>query len=481
MKNSDDKINRDEQSAVDTEKAKSVKGDADGLFAPLTGDTVDNEKVEKAPEKRKESIMDGEDSKESSGNSFAGELVSLSIKSVAVALSLIILLTCILAVAMPLTSMRIFNKLGMYERAVDFGERYISRELDDFGADKVDVKGNFAKLSQTPKLTNDDFVEALYVCSNLSMKLMDESYKSGDSRLVKYYAERLEKYTRMYLSLNNVASVNNSKSAYNIAAMPLIAMRPVVYSYGHTVRRMNFRARAYLGKTAAMVYNSRRNGDVMTELGTLSQSFYGYNIESFGRDTLMSTLDDYVDYIGQIGEYLDVEFIRAGVENDLSKRKKVYVKQLEEWREYPVLSDNFIINSYSNYLSGTEFSLLISRTDGFSFIYNQLKRINVYAQAAVDFMPSDNNNNKLDEQLHQLYWLQEFSTVMRKLWYMEKLLYQNQVKFGQSMNAIAEDYNAWQERTYVDFGTPTEGVKPKRQLWDVYNIKLQEYIAQYQV
>ena len=165
---------------------------------------------------------------EPDGNSFADELLSAIFKTTFVALSLIAMLACILAFALPLTSMRLFNSMGFSERAVDFGEKYISRELKSYKsadgkstADYEDSYGNMPVLTATPALTNDDFLEALYVCNNLCEKMMTESLKSGDEVGAKYYAERLEKYTRMYLSLNGLSAVILDKDRNNIGGIQL--------------------------------------------------------------------------------------------------------------------------------------------------------------------------------------------------------------------------------------------------------------------
>ncbi|MDE6401737.1 MAG: hypothetical protein K2L54_03900, partial [Clostridiales bacterium] len=272
MEYSDDKtIGDGKTTAVATENTKSVDSDADGISAPLT-DTAERE----APCAAARSDMSGEpvsangsacenldmskseqinntsnntaDGKNRRGSSvgktsaanaenasasFGDELIGIAVKSVAVVLSVILIIVCILAVALPLPAMRIFNSLGMSERAVDFGERYIARELGDhYGvyeytdgnnfvrtaradASHTDGRGNFDILAKTPALTNDEFIEALYVCTKLSYDIMEECYALGDTARGAYYAERVEKYTRMYLSLNNVATVNNSKSLRN--------------------------------------------------------------------------------------------------------------------------------------------------------------------------------------------------------------------------------------------------------------------------
>ncbi len=460
MEYSDDKTNRDGKlDTVDTEQTSSVNDDADRIVARSDGD--EGAVGQKTVETGKASERSGS----------AGELAALSIKAIAVAMSVVILFTCILAVALPLAAMRIFNKLGMSARAVDFGERYIAVQLDEYGAGGSDAKGNMLKLSHTPALTNDDFIEALYVCNNLSYRLMEDAYAANDAVRGEYYAERLEKYTRMYLSLNNVGVVNSKKSAQNVSSMPSIALRPMVYSYGHDMRVMNFRARARLGKTTYAMYDSRSNdAGTVTELATLSNTFNGLVLNGASRPAIMAALDDYVDFVGQIGEYLDVCFLRAGVENDLSKR--VRVAGIDG---VSVVSELFVSETYYNVFKGDEFPLFIDSVNGFTNLYKQLKqRFNDYAQAAVDFKPSDGNNNKLDEQLHQLYWLQALASAARRLHYAEMLLYYNSDMFGIHAQAIRDDYPSWQGEITVEHNGQ------QRQISEVYADKLIEYIKQYQ-
>lgn len=482
MKYSDDKTNKDgEFTAVEPENMSSINADADGIIAP----SAEEPQKVVAPSNNEIDTIDWEAELETeNGGSFTGELVSIAVKAVAVALSVILLLTCILAVAMPLSTMRIFNKLGMSARAVDFGERYIERELNSYSgtysytdengnvrtgtakATHTDSLGNYDVLSRTPELTNAEVMEAIYVCTNLSYNMMEEYYKSGDNKSGAYYAERVEKYTRMYLSLSDVNTVNAKKSESNINSMPLIAMRPYAYSYGHDIRAMNFRARSWLDKTeCAMSANSG-----VERLTVLNTTFWGLNIPE-DKSMAEQVLDNYVDYISCLAEYLDVEFLRAGVENDLSKSGKVGDRE-----NVPVMSEAFVGANYNNVLSGGGFSLFVTRTDGFTPYFEFLKaRLHDYFQAAVDYTPDDRLNNKTGEQLHQLYWLQAMSDVARKLWYMGMLINYSRDKYGVSMNAIKDEYsdNTFSNFQYVEYKGRHVSI------WEVYDIKLIEYTSQY--
>lgn len=417
---------------------------------------------------------------EKDGNSFADDLISAIFKTTFVALSLIAILACIIAFALPLTSMRLFNSMGFSERSVDFGEKYISRELkshksaDGRTAAYTDGDGNMPVLTATPALTNDDFIEALYVCINLSDKLMTESLKSGDEARAKYYAERLEKYTRTYLSLNGLSAVTLKKDRSNIASVPA-AVRPAVYSYEHDLHVLNYRARAVLGMTNGMTYNNRTERlGVMTTPSERSERLYGTDSNTLeGRIAL---LDEYVDYMAQLGAYLDVEFMRIGVETDFSKKFTI-TEGNQEYTGVSVLSETYIRKNYGNKLDGDEFSLFIlplsevtESSNGFTRLFNQLSSFTRYAQWAVDTVPSDENG-----KLHQLYWLRILSDVSRKLWYMDMLLNYNVQNLGLNGQAIRDNYPTCQYYLTVRYEIMS-GV-PSCQILDVYAKKLADYIG----
>lgn len=343
-----------------------------------------------------------------------GEAAALAVKAVAVALSLVIIITSILAVALPLSAMRVFNKLGMTERAFDFGARYISRELDGYGAD-TDAIGNYTALAQAS--VDDGFVEALDVGIGLAYKLTEKYADKRDDASAQYYARYLERYTRMYMSLKDVAQLTAEKDALRIAGVPSIAMRPYVYSYAHDMRVMNYRARAYLGETDKLLYNSRIIGDVVATLDSTANTFSGQNpldmTDTASRATL---LDDFTDYIAQLGAYLSVELDRLGVvgsytEGDMQKQ-------------------------FTNVMNGDEFALFVTRGNGFTTVYERLKNFGNYSRAAYEFPAAT-----FDERLRQLYWLQELSSASTKLWYMSMLLYYNRDAFGTAKDAIVDEYN----------------------------------------
>ena len=136
MEYSDDKTNIDvRDGAVDTEQ-QCVDDDAVGTAAPCA---TDDPAVVCATEKSETEKIGFDGGESSDGTSVKrafdiDELIAIGIKAVAVTVSVILLLTSLLAVALPLQAMRVFNLLGMTDRAVDFGERYISRELRAYDA-----------------------------------------------------------------------------------------------------------------------------------------------------------------------------------------------------------------------------------------------------------------------------------------------------------------------------------------------------------
>lgn len=478
MEMSDDKLKLDEQNITEPVAAADDTADLDGDIArpnnaPQEDTPSSQEQTQPEQTAETESALDDtedrtDDSAKKQSRVGVSELIAVSIKTVAVVMSIIIMLTCILAVGLPLQTMRIFNKLGMSERAIDFGERYISRELNNYDADSTDLRGNYVKLSQTSELTNDDFIEALYVTTNLSSKLMEKYYAAGDRRNGEYYAQRTEKYTRMYLSLNDISLVTSEQSKSDVQSVPMLVMRPMVYSYAHSMRELNFRARAYMGETDMILYDSGRMGEVIHEISTSSNS-YSKNAEfdKTNPNVVIEHLDRFVDYVGQLGEYLDVEFVRAGVENDLSKRTP---------SGSSIVSENYVMNNYYKTLSGNEFSLFVTRTGGFSYIYDNLRNFADYAQLAVDFTPSDRFDNKSDERLHQLYWLQELYSVQQRLWYMAMLLHYSSEKFGASATIIRDEYSLGTCRDFM-YVTYEGSINT---ILGVYQTKLAEYVSQYQ-
>lgn len=379
---------------------------------------------------------------------FYSEVAAISVKAVAVALSLIIIITSILAVALPLSAMRVFNKLGMTERAFDFGSRYISRELDGYGAD-TDELGNYKTLSQAR--VDDGFVEALDVSIGLAYKLAEKYADKGDGAGTEYYARYLEQYTRMYMSLNEVGRLTAEKDALRVTGVPSLAMRPYVYSYAHDMRVMNYRARAYLGETDRLLYNSRIIGDVVTTLDSTANTFTGQNpLDVADAARRADLLDDFTDYIAQLGAYLSVELDKLGVSGSYT--------------------EGDMQNRFSNVMTGDEFSLFVTRGGGFTTVYERLKNFGNYSRAAYEYPAAT-----FDERLRQLYWLQELSSASTKLWYMSMLLYYNRDAYGAAKDAIIAEYNLG-DGTCARYRFVMQG-ETGRLITELYAQKFEQYLS----
>lgn len=381
----------------------------------------------------------------SASDGFVGEAVSLSVKAVAVALSVFIIILSILTVVMPLSAMRVFNKLGMSERALNSGARYIGYRTDKFNAEETDERGNFIKLASTPQLTDAEFTEALDVCINLSYKLTEKYAAEGDADSARYFADKLETYTRMYMSLSGVRGVSEKKNAASIASVPMLSMRPYVCDFEYDMMRLNYRARVYLGTTEYALYDSGRDGDCVQTLDNRSNTYA--NIVNKPE----SVVDGFVDYVGQLGEYLSIEFERMGVDGIVSESAA---------------------QKYRDKIDGAYFRLFVDPTQGFTYVYNNLKNFGEFAQAAVDYVPKT-----LDERLKQLHWLAVLSSTSSKLWYMAMLMYYNDGMYGVASAAVRDEYTARTCEMYHFVNIVEEDGKLfADNINDKYNSLLTEYI-----
>ncbi len=425
----------------------SVEYCGDEMSDKPSADASDDKPVTIAMGDRKPDGGDGSSSvKASSGSDgFVGEAVALSVKAVAVALSVFMLILSILTVVMPLSAMRVFNKLGMSERAINSGERYINNRTDKYDAGGIDERGNFKALSATPQLTNSDFIEALDVCISLSYKLTEKYAKTDDVDSTRYFAQILEKYTRMYMSLSGFRGVSEKKNAANIAAVPMLSMRPYVCDYDYDMMRLNFRARVYMGATDLALYDSGYDGDCVQTLENRSNSYAGIVNKP------ESVIDGFVDYVGQLGEYLSIEFERMGVDGIVSEAEA---------------------QKYRDKIDGAHFRLFIDPTQGFTRVYNNLKNFGEFAQAAVDYVPKT-----LDDRLRQLHWLAVLSSVSSKMWYMAMLTYYNDGMYGVASAAVRDEYTARTCEMYHFVNIVEEDGKLfADNINDKYNSLLTEYI-----
>lgn len=383
---------------------------------------------------------------------FTGELIGISLKAVAVALSVFMLILSILTVAMPLSAMRVFNKLGMKERALVSGGQYISTRIGKYKKDYTDENGkvhyadelgNYIVLSDNAELSDDDMQEALNVCVTLSGSLMTECADNGDKKNAEYFAQKLELYTRQYASLSGIGQINTERSKLAVANVPSISMRPFVYDYTHTNLVLNYRARVYTGETDYMLIDNVA-GDNIRGVTDLAGSYGGLTSA-----LNVGNIDRYVDYIGQLGAYLDIKLTELGVTGNLT--------------------ESFAASNLKNVMDGTEFELFVDKINGYSSIYRMLKdgsaSFTKYAQAAVDYAPTTT-----DERLHQLFWMQEFATVSTRLYYLGMILYYNHEAYGQKSNEVKEEYDDLHMMKYVNY----DGMS--RQLSEVYVSMLNEYI-----
>lgn len=390
----------------------------------------------------------------------ATELVALAIKSIAVALSVVMLVLSILTVALPLQAMRAFNSLGMYERALTSGSLYVKNELRSRGADGdklgryvdflEDGDARATELASIPSAqTDEDLIEAFEVCISLSDKLMRESFAKGDNASAAYFGSYLEKYTRYLLSLTNASTVIAAKDARNYATFAP-SVRPYVYSYRHTLTALNYRARVITGDTDRMLYDGGRNGDCVQTLSNRTNTYGGLHIKDDDGNVNPSVIDGFVDYVCALTESIAAEIEALGIDESLNETK--------------------VMDKYSNVLDGDEFSLFVTQAGGFSVVYNNLKNFSDFAQAAVDFNPANT-----DEQLHQLFWLQRLATASNRMWNMSMLLYYSADAYGLSSSAVRDEYGAntcelYRFVNYYNIGTN------KRLISEVYNIKLQQYL-----
>lgn len=436
MDYTDDKMPTADRQDVD---APTADTEAHGISAPDGGEMQGAE--------RAGGVLRCEKSKNERGDekpdAAAVELAAFSVKVVAVVLSAVMLIMSLLVVAMPLSAMRVYNKLGMSERALNSGDRYISSTLKGRGADGTDESGNYKNAAQKTDLADDDFIEAIDVCSSLAYKLMNSSAEDGDADSAEYFARRLEKYTRLYSSLYGVRGINAKKDEYNIAKVPSAAMRPYVYSHAHTVRVRNFRARAYMNETDSMLYDSGRDGDCVIKTLTLSNTFAGL----VNKET---RLDDFIDYADMLGEYISIELEKLGISGSLNEAE--------------------VRDNYRGVMKGDEFSLFLSQADGFTDVYNQFKNFTEYAQIAVDSVPTDGADER-DNRLHQLYRMQVLSSVSRKFWYMSMLLYYNADRYGLSAAKVRAEYGTCEQYMWVKYRGGT------KLLSEVYQIYLEQYLA----
>ncbi len=459
----------DAQAPAAFNSIEDAPADADAVENKTVGgeqtdgnDTADEKDVEHTGDTAVDAEKGEEEKRQKRDHAFAAELAALSVKAIAVALSLVVLILSILSVAMPLQAMRVFNTLGLSERAMNSGDRYIRSRLDNYDADEVDDMGNYVKLAQTPALSDDDFVEALDVCIDLSGELADENFSDGDGKNAEYFARKLEMYTRMFSSLNGVRGICAAKDAASVSAMPSPVMHPAVYSYLHTLFVANFRARAIDGDLDKVLYNTNRDGESVTLLAERSRSLSGISSA-----LTEYTINAFVDYSAQLGEYISVELERLGIPEGIDESS---------------VQEKFI-----NVLDGSEFALFITPTSGYTdywtFLYNGNSTFTDYAQAAVDYsQPTYGMQDELDLLLKKLFWLQELNSASYRIWDMTILLYYSNTHYGVGSSQIVSEYT--QNKNYDKFRHVMfdmgDGYGVRSVLIsDVYRVLMERYVRMY--
>lgn len=414
--------------------------------------------------------------------SFASEVAVFSVKAIAVALSLVVLIISIITVAAPLSAMRVFNKLGMYERALNSGDRYIRTRLESEDADGVNAHGEYRSLTGSKNLTDDDMVEALDVCIGLSDKLMRE-YADGDKKSAAYFADGLDKYIRMYLSLNGEIEVSSQKNKdMRQTLAPLY--HPFAYDYKHTLMTLDYAARVYSGdpkKLEMMAYDS--NGSVpnnyddamfMMSASDQSHNLYSVVLDQTTAENLQITyLDWFVDYADQLSTYLAIQEERLGL------TKTITETEAQE--------------KYTNVLGGDEFSLFVTPQGGFTKLYNELmgasgvsyegntsvRRAGLvfkYSQLAYDF----NTKGSVELELHRLYWLRILTSLSDRLWNMQMLLFRSRSAYGQNASAVSDEYgsDAFKYARYVIVGYD-DGKPQYRDLSALYNADMADWLRNF--
>ncbi|MCH5350943.1 MAG: hypothetical protein J1F39_03130 [Clostridiales bacterium] len=375
-----------------------------------------------------------------------GDMIGFGIKVAAVALSVVFLLISILSVALPFSAMKVYNQLGMYDRALESGERFINARMREHRGWEISSEiENYGYLYSVGELVGDEeFIEALDVCITLSDKLMRAQLKDKSISGAKYYAEKLERLTHAFISLS--AETFTKRNSANIASVPYLQLRPYVYSYRHSIMKLNYSARAVLGTTDMLLYNVGRSDRPLTNIVERLNTFTG----TVQKDSTL--IDQYVDFIGELNAYLDYELGLL----DLSGVS---------------LDETTVRTKYNKILKGTEFSLFINE-NGFTDTYNRVGRtFTEYAQLAYDYDPTTQTDT-MDARLHQLYWLQELGSFAEKMAGMQTLWNYNVYAYpGTVDEKIRDDYPSWEFRKTVYNGQQNQLIS------ELYSILMDRYLS----
>ena len=377
-----------------------------------------------------------------------GDMIGFGIKVAAVALSVVFLLISILPVALPFSAMKVYNQLGMYDRALESGERFINGKMNKhYGWQTSKEAESYGYFLSVGELVGDEeFIEALDVCITLSDKLMRAQLKDKSISGAKYYAEKLERFTYAYMCLSS--ETFTKKNSSNIINVPYIQLRPLVYSYRHTVMKLNYSARAVLGMTDMMLYNVGNQKRPITNMVERLNTFTGTVQKS-------RLIDQYVDFIGEMNAYLDYELGLL----DLTGVS---------------LDETTVRTKYSKILDGTQFSLFVNE-NGFTDLYTRLSAtFTEYAQLAYDYDPTVETDT-MDARLKQLYWLAELTSFAEKMSGVQTLWYYNVYAYlGTVDEMIRDDYPSWDVRRAVYDG------QQNRVLIELYEVLMNRYLSIFQ-
>lgn len=376
-----------------------------------------------------------------------GDMIGFGIKVAAVALSVVFLLISILSVALPFSAMKVYNQLGMYDRALESGERFINGKMNKHYGWQTDDYGYM--LSVGKLVNDDDFIEALDVCITLSDKLMRAQLKDKSISGAKYYAEKLERYTYAFICLSS--DTFTKRNSQNITNVPYLQLRPLVYNYRHTVMKLNYSARSVLGNTDKMLYYIGYQDRPITSVTERLNTLNPFNLSSI----TATYLDQYVDFIGELNAYLDYELGLL----DLTGVS---------------LDETTVRTKYSKILDGTQFSLFVNE-NGFTDLYNRLSSsFTPYAQFAYDYDPTTQTDT-MDARLKQLYWLAELTSFAEKMSGVQTLWYYNVYAYpGTVDEKIRDDYPSWDVRRAVYDG------QQNRVLIELYEVLMNRYLSIFQ-
>ena len=178
-------------------------------------------------------------------NSGGTNIVALALRSAFLTFVAAVLAFSCFLVFFPYPAMKIYSGLGNRELALNSAEKYLERHANQYDAEKNVLPTPFGK-----------YADALYFAVNTSNSFMNEASRGGklDSREAKHYAQKVYKYSQMYLSANTIESLYERTlkvDAYSLKNTPR-SLHPYVYSYRDDLERASFKAAYILGNDEAV-------------------------------------------------------------------------------------------------------------------------------------------------------------------------------------------------------------------------------------